>query len=46
MIDLINWIVGVICAFIIGMAFHSILLHEKKRHDWHFPWDHDEDEKK
>jgi len=28
------------------MAFHSILLHEKKRHSWRFPWDHDEDEKK
>ena len=43
MIDLINFIAAVVCAFIIGLATHSVYLHEKKRHGWHFPWDHDEE---
>ena len=46
MIDLVNLIVGCVCAFILGMTSHSVLLHEKKRHGWRFPWDHDEGEKK
>jgi multisubunit Na+/H+ antiporter MnhE subunit len=46
MIDIVNFIVGCICSFILGMAFHSILLHEKKRRGWRFPWNHDGNEKK
>jgi hypothetical protein len=42
MIDLINFIVGCICSFILGLAAHSIYLHEKKRHGWRLPWDHEE----
>lgn len=33
-----------VSAFIIGMAFHSILLHEKIRQGWRFSWDHDENQ--
>jgi hypothetical protein len=36
--------VGLVAAFIIGLAFHSALLHEKARRNWRFPWDHDEKE--
>jgi hypothetical protein len=36
--------IGMVAAFIIGLAFHSALLHEKARRDWRFPWDHDEEE--
>ena len=43
MIDLVNYIVAVICAFILGIATHSILLHEKERHGWRFPWNHEEE---
>jgi len=43
MIDLINLIVGVVCAFILGMATHSTYLHEKARRGWKFPWNHDEE---
>lgn len=43
MIDFINWLLSVIAALIIGAAGHSIYLHEKERHGWKFPWDHDED---
>ena len=42
-IDLINFIVGVVCAFILGMATHSTYLHEKARRGWKFPWNHDEE---
>ena len=44
MIDWWNYIVGVVCAFILGLVTHSIYLHEKRRHGWRFPWDHDEEE--
>jgi len=44
MIDLFNFIVGCVCCFVLGLASHSILMHEKKRHCWRFPWDHDEGE--
>ena len=37
-------LVAVICAFIIGLAFHSILLHEQARQKWKLPWDHNNDE--
>jgi hypothetical protein len=37
--------VGMVAAFIIGLAFHSALLHEKARRGWRLPWDHDEEEK-
>ena len=30
MIDIINFIVGTICALILGMASHSVYLHYKK----------------
>lgn len=43
MIDLLNFIIGVIAAGILGAAAHSIYLHEKKRHGWKFPWDHKEE---
>ena len=42
MIDLINFVVAVVCAFVLGLSTHSVYLHEKKRHGWKFPWDHDE----
>ena len=42
MIDLINFVVACVASFIVGMAFHSILGHEQKRHGWKFPWDHAE----
>lgn len=32
--------VGMVAAFIIGLAFHSVYLHEKARHGWRHPWDH------
>ena len=44
MIDLVNFVVAVIAAFILGLATHSTYLHEKERRGWRFPWDHDEDE--
>lgn len=44
MIDWFNYLVAFVCAFILGVATHSIYLHEKERHGWRFPWDHDEDE--
>lgn len=34
--------IGAVASFIIGMAFHSILLHERIRQGWKFPWDHEE----
>lgn len=43
MIDLINFVVGVVASFILGLSAHSIYLHEKKRQGWVFPWDHDEE---
>jgi len=42
LIDLINFIVGCGACFVLGLAAHSIYLHEKERHSWKFPWDHDE----
>ena len=42
MIDLWNFIISVIVAFILGLATHSIFLHEKARQGWKFPWDHKE----
>ena len=42
MIDLLNYLIGIICAFILGLTTHSIYLHEKKRRGWRLPWDHDE----
>lgn len=44
MIDLLNFVVGVICAFVLGLASHSVYLHQKEKYDWHFPWDHDEED--
>jgi hypothetical protein len=38
-----NGSVGMVAAFIIGLAFHSALLHEKARQNWSFPWDHNEE---
>jgi len=46
LIDLVNFIVGCLASFALGLAAHSIYLHEKKRHGWKFPWDHKEDEEK
>lgn len=46
LIDLINFVVGCLASFALGLAAHSIYLHEKKRHGWKFPWDHDEDSEK
>lgn len=43
MIDFFNFVVGVLCAFILGLATHSIYLHEKHRRGWRFPWDHNEE---
>ena len=40
----LNFIVGLICAFILGLASHSVYLHELKRHKWNLPWNHDENE--
>jgi hypothetical protein len=41
MIDLLNFIVGVVCAFVLGLATHSIYLHSKKRKELSsLPWDH------
>lgn len=34
--------VGMVAAFIIGLAFHSVYLHEKVRHRWRHPWNHAE----
>lgn len=34
--------VGMVAAFIIGLAFHSSYLHEKARQKWRHPWDHEE----
>ena len=42
MIDLVNFVVGCVACFVLGLAAHSILLHEKERQGWRFPWDHDE----
>ena len=42
MIDLLNFVVGCVASFVVGLAAHSILLHEKERHGWRFPWDHNE----
>ena len=44
LIDLVNFVVGCVACFVVGLAAHSILLHEKERHGWHFPWDHDEED--
>jgi len=33
MIDFVNFVVGVVCAFILGLATHSTYLHEKRRHE-------------
>jgi hypothetical protein len=45
MIDLLNFIVGVVCAFILGLATHSIYLHSKKRKELPpLPWDHEVDD--
>jgi len=44
MIDLINFIVGCIAAFILGLAGHSTYLHAKRKYKWKFPWDHEEEE--
>ena len=44
MIDLINFVVMAVVMFIAGLASHSIYLHEKERHGWEFPWDHDKEE--
>jgi hypothetical protein len=35
--------VGMVAAFIIGLAFHSSYLHEKVRRNWKYPWDHEEE---
>lgn len=46
MIDLVNMIVGMICAFIAGAAVHSAWLHAKKRDelkDWNKVNREDED---
>jgi len=43
MIDLINFVVGVVCAFILGLATHSTYLHAKRRYGWRLPWDHNEE---
>jgi len=41
LIDLLNFIVSAICAFILGLATHSIYLHSKKRKELPpLPWDH------
>jgi len=37
-------LVSIVSAFIIGLAFHSVLLHEQARQRWRFPWDHNHDE--
>ena len=42
MIDLCNFVVAALCAFILGLCSHSMLLHEMERHGWKFPWDHEE----
>jgi len=34
--------VGMVAAFIIGLAFHSSYLHEKARREWKHPWNHKE----
>ncbi|WNZ28474.1 MAG: hypothetical protein IAX21_07335 [Candidatus Bathyarchaeota archaeon] len=46
MIDLINFVVGCLASFFLGLAAHSLYLHEKKRHGWTFVWDHNEEEEK
>ena len=37
-------ITAAVSAFIIGMAFHSVFLHEKACHSWRFLWNHDEED--
>jgi hypothetical protein len=45
MIDLLNFIIGSVCAFVLGLAAHSIYLHARSRGDVKrkFPWDHLDD---
>ena len=38
------WWLGSVACFVLGLAAHSILLHEKERQGWRFPWDHDEED--
>jgi len=39
LIDMVNFVVAALCAFVLGLCSHSILLHEMERHGWKFPWD-------
>ena len=44
MIDLINFVVGVVAAFILGLAAHSVYDHTKRRGELpDLPWDHKEE---
>jgi len=44
-IDLLNFLVGVVCAFILGLATHSVYDHAKRRGELpDLPWDHQEAE--
>ena len=45
MIDMANFVIAALCAFILGLCSHSMLLHEMERHGWKFPWNHEEEEK-
>ncbi len=33
-----------VSGFVVGLAFHSLYLHERIRRSWRLPWDHGEEE--
>ena len=36
-------VAAAISAFAVGLAFHSVYMHERLRHRWRLPWDHGEE---
>lgn len=36
--------VAVLSSFAVGLAFHSVYLHERIRHRWRLPWNHGEED--
>jgi len=37
-------VAAALSAFAVGLAFHSVYLHERLRHRWRLPWDHGEED--
>jgi hypothetical protein len=35
-------VAAALSAFAVGLALHSVYLHERLRHRWRLPWDHEE----